>query len=279
MTNGKASPFDDINLQWFADPMPTGQGGEPDPAPESSLGQGDPGADPAPQHFFSWQEPGDDGKEHAFKDADELGNFLKESYFRRSDYTKKTMEHADQRRAFENERASFYEQQKANESRWKQMQEWDQRLKDRPDVEAKLREMLEDDEKNTESLVEKKLRELYGPTLEKFEAEQKEKQLQLEREQHEKAIMEKYPDYDRDAVKEAFNTLSQGDLGTLFEMLHFATVGRQTPEQIQEKLMKSQAKKQNAGLLPGSGVAPQPSKEVSGSIEEARERAKKRYGV
>lgn len=218
-----------------------------------------------PQTFFEYEYPEKDEsgnfKKEVFRTPDELKKAWRDSYLRQSDYTRKTQEIAKMRAQLEKEQNGLQEQLKAFTDRKSRYDKWDEVLGKRPDVYRQLERMAESPptaevayeratgyaDQKTEELVKR---------LEALENQYKQAEEERELMGIFDAMEQKYPDFDRGSVREMLEYLSNGKTEPLVETLHWAGKGRKGPAEIEQKILRSQEQKKQAGLMPSGGSAP-----------------------
>jgi hypothetical protein len=271
-----ATPFD-VHLQWFAGPE-----GEPVDEGQSSEIPVESGQD----LFHAWTEPG--GETKNFATADELNNYLKENYLRRQDYTQKTQNISEMRKGLDAERLKLENDRKEWQSQYSKQQERDKDimamhnfLLNHPQVETQLRELMNQgpSEKDLEKQFDEMFEKKYGSKLQELESWKMQQELERQREEAHTKLQSQYPDYNKDAVTQAFQELGAGnDIGALFEILHLSLLGKKSPEEIEQKLIQDQVVKKDAGLLKGSGKQTKSSNNNEFSTIEDAAAAARKYG-
>jgi len=258
------------------DPTLEGQGAE------GALETGQPSA------FFEYEYPEKDEsgnfRKEVFKSPEELKKAWRESYLRQSDYTRKTQDLANMRKELEKHRGGLEDQLKAFNERKSRYDKWDEALGKRPDIQRQLEQMAKSAAtpdiayERATGYVDEKSQEI----LERLEAlEGRGKQQEEERELLGifEAMEGKHEDFDRTEVRELLEYLSDGRSEPLVEMLHWASKGRKTPAELEQKMLRAQQQKRAAGLTPAGGAAPPRSTNTPKTTEEAKEMVLRQQGL
>jgi len=236
--------------------------GQVDLAP--ATGEGDVGPDngqvgsAAPFYKYEDQE---------FKSPDELTKYIREGTQRHQDYTKKTMGLAEERKKWENERSSFYQQVSDwNERKkgYEKFEQLDKRMKSDPAFGRAVLKAVQ--EAQGSGLQGQDLQEVFKNMLEEtginkklssYEESEKRRQADAERDQALEELSKRYPDLDRKGVMSIYEEIMGPDkrMGDFLELLHFAAKGKGIkPEDIQRETIKNLERKKGSGI-PTSGGA------------------------
>lgn len=239
-------------------PDPVGQVDTTPDLGQGGVGPGD--GQVAAEPFFKYGD-------QSFDKPESLEKFIRENEFRRADYTKKTQEHAEKVKSWENERASFYQQvNDFGEKRkgWEKYEQLDKRMKSDP---AFARAVMKAVQESSQGGVQgEDLKEMLKNYLEEtgipkklsdFEAAEKRRMAEAERDEQLGELAKKYPDLNREQVLALWDEIMAPDkkMGDFLELLHYASRGKNVdPAVIQKKTLEGLEKKKTAGI-PTSGGA------------------------
>ena len=224
-----------------------------------------------------------DGKKEVYNTKDDLTKAWRDSFLRHSDYTRKTQEHANERKKFDEERKKFQDEMKAFQESKKRYDNWDQILKTRPDIYQQLeRSAMQPASpealfQRTQGLVEESLNP-YEERIGKLEKMLEQQRTDKEIDEVVSKLSSEYPDFERDSIMEALESIADGKTEPLFRMLYFANKGR-TPLQAEEKVVQNLEKKQRAAMVPAGGTTPKSSPAKHKSLDDAAKAAMKDYGI
>jgi len=227
---------------------------------------------------------GDDGKVQSWKTPDELNSFIKKSGMFQADYTRKSqtreaeyrkrMEELDKKEAeWKKQREAWEKTEKAKYDRYNEA------LSKRPQIAAQLARMVDQptspDEifTRSQSYADQKYSTL-EQRLSQFEQKLEEERLEKERDMKFAELETEIPDFDRNVVTEALQTLDAGDMKSLMAMIWKAN--QYNPAAMQEKVEQNIARKKGAGMVP-SGGGPPPKNSGSTNPRTAREEAMEEY--
>jgi hypothetical protein len=228
--------------------------------------------------FYSYES--DDGTKTDFNDAKELGDFIRQGSLRHADYTRKTQSLAEERKAYEANKAKFdaeythfLESKQQNDKIEKYLQslppEVFERLKQ--GIKGQPRKPARDPE------VEKFMKQ-YEADKQEREAE---RQRQLDNEERERAfnnLSKVHEDFDRDSVMEMVKSLEEvpeeDRMRTFMEMLYYSQKGRMTPAEIERKMADNLAKKAKTPVPMGhTAKTPDKGRTSYADLNEARKAA------
>lgn len=240
------------------------------------------------QAFFEYEYPEKDEtgafRKEVFKSPEELKKAWRESYLRQSDYTRKTQDLANMRKESEKRRTDLEDQFKAFNERKSRYDKWDEVLGKRPDVQRQLEQMASSlpspeiaYERATGYMDEKS-----GELLKRLEAlENRGKQQEEERELQSvfEAMRGRHEDFDETEVRELLEYLSDGKTEPLVEMMHWASRGRKTPAELEQKMLRAQQQKRAAGLMPAGGAAVPRATQTPKTTEEAKQMVLRQQGL
>jgi len=231
--------------------------------------------------FFEYQLP--TGEKETYRTRDSLTQAHRDSYLRRADYTRKTQEVAEMRKAIEEEKKKFAEEQKAFLQAKQRYDGYDQKLKERPDLQRRLEEAFSQPMEpaaafeKAQGYVDEKTQTL----LERLDALEKQNQEATTKHEIDEAFSElkgKYPDVDETAIMETLEAIADGKIAPMIEQLYWAHKGRMTPAAMEQKIVDGLKKKEGAALVPpspsGKGVPPKFK-----STKDAREAAFEEAGI
>lgn len=256
----------------------TGDGGtSPDMGGDpSDGGQLDPGASGGEPEQILFETTDEKGNPVKFRSKEELAEAWKKSGMLRSDYTRKTQSLAEERKKFE---AEMEKQRQEFEKQKEQIEKYNNFLRQRPDIAKALREKMQNPDHNTAFLKAQEYVDQNTSSLKQELEELKQWRAQQEAERQRKAIFEEmkgqYSDFDEAKVQELLNTINPQDPRGLVELLYHASVGRESPAQIEQRLAEGQRKKKQGQLLPGSGSPSAGGSGVHSSFDEAEAAARK----
>ena len=231
--------------------------------------------------FFEYTLPS--GEKESYSTQASLTQAYRDSYLRQSDYTRKTQELSQLRRAHDDEKKKFSEEQKAFLKQREKYDGWDQTLRSRPDLMRALEERFSQpmDANTAVERAQGYADEKTQALMERLEALEKQNQEATTKREIDEAfsgLKGKYPDADEAAIMESLGLLSDGKVGPLIEQLHWATKGRTSPAAVEKKIVEALQKKQGAGMIP-----PAPSQKGAPpkfkTTKEAREAAFAEEGV
>jgi len=241
----------------MADPV-----GQVEPTPD--LGQGDAGpGDGQVSSEFSYKY-----EDQEFKSPDDLTNYIKQGTLRDKDYRQKTMSLAEERKKWENERSSFYQQvNDFGEKRkgWEKYEQLDKRMKSDPAFARAVMKAVQDSTQG--GLQGPDLQEAFKNFLEEsgipkklsdYEAAEKRRQAEAERDEQLGELAKRYPDANREQILALWDEIMAPDkkMGDFLELLHFASRGKNVdPAAIQKKTLDTLAKKGAAGIPTSSGAS------------------------
>jgi len=113
--------------------------------------------------------------------------------------------------------------------------------------------------------------EKYGKDVRDFKSYKAEQEAKTVRDSAFGDLKELYEDFDGNMAEEALKELREsGDMKKLYEMLHFARLGRMTPLELEKRITENLAKKKNAGLPSTAGAAVKVAPKEVGTINEVR---------
>lgn len=231
---------------------------------------------PQEEPFYTYT--GDDGQSQAFKDQKELNEYIRSGTLRHSDYTRKTQSLAEQRKAFEAERAKYdaeYTTFLNNKQEYDKIENYLKSLP--PDVYNKLKQGISNQPRQ-EQYKDPRLDEL----LKERDNEKKQREEEAMRQAAFESLSRTYEDFDKDSVMNSVNKLQElapGDsMRGFLELIYLAEKGRMSPAQIEQKMAENLKKKSSVSTPMGSTVGT-PSKGSSGfkTIQEAYAAAKNDY--
>jgi len=231
--------------------------------------------------YFGYTYP--DGKVDNYATKEDLTKAWRDSHLRQSDYTRKTQDLAKERETHLKEIDDFKSQIKAFQELKSKYDGYDTFLTNRPDVRQALERQYSQTSPDTVLDVSKKYtddgKQELTDRLEKLEG-----MLQGQAEERElsgvfDSMEQKYGEnFDRTAVRESLEHLSNGDTLPLVEMLHYATLGRQNAVEFQERMAESAKTKKQAAMVPPGTPVP-PVEETFDGVNDARQQAMKDAGI
>ena len=216
-----------------------------------------------------------DGETLEFSSLEDLNKHLRESYFRRKDYTQKTQTLAEERKQIEEQRKKFEDEMKQFQDMKRKNDEWDQTLRQRPDVYQQLQRVAQGPitpdalYDRARQYADEKVQSLQQE-LEEIKKERETQRTEAELNQVFEQLQEQFPDFDRDSVRSLLEELMDGNTEPLIRMLYFAHKGMTNPAEIERRLAEKQKKKQSAGMVPAGDVSPRETSKEFTSVDEAR---------
>lgn len=231
-------------------------GGEETPVgsePETSVG-GD-SAEPFFKYTF------DDGTEQAFRNPGELATFIKHSGMRKSDLDR-------EREALKSQGQKFSERMKSLEAKetelrnaYNKIQKYERILNNpaaEKEIEALAQRLRGTGQPDLDQLFQERLKP-YEEKLSKIEQIEKEREEAAARDRALSQLESQLDGFDRKAVTEMLQQISQvpeqDQMRTLYEILHYANVGKMTPAQVEQKLAMQQSKKRPPSVTSTPGRA------------------------
>lgn len=221
----------------------------------------------AEEYFFEAED--EKGNPVKFKSREEMAEAWRKSGMLHSDYTRKTQTLAQQRKELE----EWKKQQETEiEQRRAEMKKFDEFLQKRPDVYQDLKKRMSSPDHNTAYYQAQQYTDQISGELKKELEELKGWKKQREMEEARSRIFEEmksnHKDFDENKVSELISKMDFADPKAMIEILYYASKGRETPAQIEQRLADSQRQKQAGRMLPGSG-SPSGSKSTYKSFDEA----------
>lgn len=255
----------------------SGQGSEPQPngSPADS-GQGSQNPEEQPQPFFVHRDS--KGKEVPFHSQEELRKWLeKDGPMLRSDYTRKTQ-------GLSQKEKEIQEKQQQIEQKSKEYQQFDTFLRNNPRVYQELKKRMSQpmSPNDAAQIAKQYAEESVGDVkqqLDELNSWRKEQEQQRQRQEIMSRMKSKYEDFDESAIDSLMEEINPDDPESLYELLYHAKRGRDTPAQIERRMAESQRKKQQASVMPGSGVrGQQKGSKAYSSLDAALKAAKEDLG-
>jgi hypothetical protein len=219
--------------------------------------------------FFEAED--EKGKKYTWKTRDEFAEAWKQSGMLRSDYSRKTMSLAEERKKWEQEREQQMSELMKNRERYDKFNSF---LKQNPHIFQKLEaEMKKGNtpdavEARVQQILEEKTKDLSERLSKYEEAEKQRERERLENAAYER-ITKKYPDFDREKVKQLQEGYD-GQYETLLDLLYHAN--RSMSGSVMEKQAERQEQKREAKLVPGGRASAQSPPKFA-SLEEAHAQA------
>jgi hypothetical protein len=269
--NPEGSNFSGMHLRWFGDPEP----------PEQPADTGVSDTAPAGEPFFRLDD------KTAFNTPDELKKAFTEGTMRHSEYKSKMQEYQDNFRKLENDRAAHFRQVAEYDRKrkeWDKYEQLDKIMKSNPAAARQMMQLVQGTPQGEDlfEAMEQRVEEKYGPKFKMLEEEEKKRRAQEEMERTYGELVKKFPDADRTVLQKEFDTLMspESSMMTLLEYIYHAVKGRGIdPAKIEEELVENHEKKQKASIPSARGASsPQNGHPDNETIEEVRERVKKKYG-
>jgi len=237
---------------------------------------------------FSFEMDWADGKTETYENADQLKEWMRGAARRESDYTRKSQERETeyQRKQTELDRkgADFdrrYKDIQAQEEKYNKYREAFQR---RPEI-ARALEQAASNPASPNEVFERS--QQYADTkTDEVTKRMDEIQQRLDAQDADKRrtelygkMRDKYDDFDESMVTQALSSLGDGNLEPLLEMIYKAE--KYNPEAKPEgEILNKLQKKQESRLAPAGGKVASNNNDHSGeTLEEAKMRALKDYGV
>lgn len=241
-----------------------GQGQVPEPTQDvtpPAEGQGEPTpADDGEGYFYSYTDPVKNEVKN-FRNQEELNHYvvnLNKSYGElRKSYTQKTQDFAERRRAYENDRAEFNNRIAQFEQRKAEIARYDKFLKENPHVAREIKAKMAKGPSGSDinSLIEERVKEIYGKDFEDLKAHKSQLESERQREFAFQTLRQKYPNLNKDAILQKFGELAKGDLSDVYELIYLASQGNNQA--------RVQQIKENGGLLPSGTGNPSPGRPQS----------------
>jgi hypothetical protein len=266
---------------------PSGQASTP-AQPSQAVGATSSGS---PFFEYEWEEGNSAGKppgKEVFKNKEELAKRFREGTLFHAGFYKKSEELAKHRKELDAER----KQMEATAAQIRHMEAQhkpvDSFLKSRPDVYnyilSQMRSPSQDTvAKQAEGLVTEKTKAI-EEKLKKFEDWQQEQDLERQRQSIFGQFKKEHEDFDEDAIKQELqraNEVPEEDsLRSLVEMIYYARKGRETPAQIEQRIVESGAvKAQKKPPVPPGRAVKEGSATTPKSFKEAAEMYKKKHAA
>lgn len=251
-----------------------GQGAVEQQAPSVEASASEAMGQPVEESAF-FEATDEKGNPVKFKSKEELAEAWKKSGMLRSDYTRKTQSLAEERRKLEQWKA---EQEKILEQRRQEMKKFDDFLKNRPDVYQKLKQAMQNPNHETAYLQAQEYTNQVSEEIRKELEDLKAWKAQREQEEQRTKIFQdmksRYPDFDESKVQEMLAGIDPSNQTSLAEILYYASKGKESPAQIEQRIAQGQAQKQAGRLMPGSG-SPSAARSGHRSFDDAEAAALK----
>lgn len=216
----------------------------------------------------------DGDTEQSFKDAKELSDYIRSGTLRHADYTQKTQSLAEQRKAYEAEKARYDAEYTTFLQRRQEYDKIEKYLKSLPpEVYNKLKQGINSQPQQ---------REFKDPRIDQLIKErEEEKQRQENEAMREKAfasLTSTYSDFNKESVMEAvnkFQELAPGDsMRKFLELVYLAEKGKTSPAQIEQKTAELLRRKSTIAT-PMNSTTSTPTKGIKqfSSLDDAAEAA------
>lgn len=235
----------------------------------------DTGEPAEPSYFHSYED--DEGNKTDFKDANELNTYMRQSGLRHADYTRKTQTLAEDRKAYEAEKArqdtdytSVMEIKKRNDQIEKDLQSLP------PEVFARLKEGIKNQPR----------KQARDPEMDKFmkdyaddkKGRETDKQRQLDNEARERAFTalgKTHEDFNKDEILNMVKSLEEvpqeDQMRTFMEMLYYSQKGKINPAEMELKMAENLEKKAKTPIPMGNTKKiPTTGEKTYSSLKEAK---------
>lgn len=251
----------------FGYPDLGGQGGPPaegDPIGSEPVAPTDDGQGGVPDLFYEYEDPSDK-KKYSFPDKDSLTKHITGRGMTQATFTRKSQEHANNVKAFEGERLKFENDRKSFHSQYDEARKTIERAAQidkffaaNPKAYEQIQALINPQD-GIKSEITQMFEEKYGSKLSELEKKLSEKELLEQLSGFDNELKEEFEDYDPDAVGELFAELSKEGASAkdLKRMLYYAHKGKSDPVEMQARMAEAAEKKKRAGLVSGSGKAPE----------------------
>jgi hypothetical protein len=212
----------------------------------------------------------DELKAHLDKSINFERDYTRKSQERESTYKQRMEEVEKQRKEFETQREKWEKEEKAKYDKYNEA------LQRRPSIARELERLatkpITPDEvfQRSQGYADEKATAL-EERLAQIESRYEQEQMERQTEAIYAELEGQYPDFNRDAVKEALSGLDGNDTRGLIETLWKAS--QYNPAAMQEKVEQNIAKKAGSGMLPSGGGSPPAKTKGSTDPRQVREAA------